>query len=50
MGGTSQSWHPLCPFAAAVTDHGSGPWGNGVAKIVSLRPRPAFAEHSQLPI
>lgn len=31
-------------------DHGSGPWGNSVAKIVSLRSRPAFAECSQPPI
>lgn len=31
-------------------DHGPGPWGNRVAKIVSLCPRPAFAEHSQPPI
>lgn len=46
--GTSQSWLPLCPLAAADCDHGSGPWGNGVLQIVSLRPRPAFAEHSQL--
>ena len=30
---------PLCSCSGC--DHGSGPWGHRVAKIVSLYPRPA---------
>lgn len=46
-GGHQQSLAPSPPFCQ---DHSSGPWGNCVAKIVSLRPCPTFAECSQPPI